>query len=297
MKKNGFVISTMLYSIFGIMIIIVFYILYLLVSNKSLLISSIDEIKNNLEITNTEEKIYIHFAVSDYLKDKYSNDFFQGIKLKVEEQLKQETNNTYIIDIGSEYTTLSEEKTSGISYEYSILNSHSEGSRYMNYHGSFGNYVIITETGSSRGGDKYNGYYVNGNMRAFLVNVLDPSEKISIIDSDFGPYHNDYRYMYVSIDKKNNYIYVKGMTEDETLVVSSSSGVYNGINFSINYSKSKYDPEDFSIINTENAYVYTSGTGKNIKFSYTANFNQIHNEWYTLNGALSSNMAACAALS
>ena len=53
-KKNGFVISTTLYSIFGIMLLTVFYILYLLSNNKILANSSINNIKEELSENETE---------------------------------------------------------------------------------------------------------------------------------------------------------------------------------------------------------------------------------------------------
>ena len=45
-KKNGFVISTTLYSVFGIMLLIVFYILYALSNNRYIITGSVNEIKD-----------------------------------------------------------------------------------------------------------------------------------------------------------------------------------------------------------------------------------------------------------
>ncbi len=48
MKKNGFIISTTLYSVFGIMLFIVFYIMFILASNRTLINSSITDIKDEI---------------------------------------------------------------------------------------------------------------------------------------------------------------------------------------------------------------------------------------------------------
>ena len=45
MRKNGFIISTTLYGIFGIMMITVFYILYILGANRTLVNTSTAQAK------------------------------------------------------------------------------------------------------------------------------------------------------------------------------------------------------------------------------------------------------------
>ena len=106
-KKNGFVISTTLYSIFGIMLITVFYILFLLSNNRMLLNTNISDIKNDLENSNFKtSKIKIILAsdtnienskideLKNYLKEENidSDIYFLPYRFYIsEEETKQGT--------------------------------------------------------------------------------------------------------------------------------------------------------------------------------------------------------------
>ena len=72
MKKNGFIISTTLYGIFGIMMITIFYILYILSTNRVTLNSSIEVVKKEIE-NYKYEKIYVNFLGTNAELDKLSN--------------------------------------------------------------------------------------------------------------------------------------------------------------------------------------------------------------------------------
>ena len=84
MKKNGFIISTTLYGIFGIMMITVFYILYILGANRTVVSTSTAQAKKGIE-TYKYDKIYVNFlGSSSDLNSKVSNSSIDELVKKLE---------------------------------------------------------------------------------------------------------------------------------------------------------------------------------------------------------------------
>ncbi len=85
-NKKGFVISTTLYSIFGIMLITVFYILYMLSNNRMILNTNIEDIKDGFNPidSSVSKKITVYIdknsEMEEYIKNKFNDS---NIDLKI----------------------------------------------------------------------------------------------------------------------------------------------------------------------------------------------------------------------
>jgi len=115
--KNGFVISTTLYAIFGILLIIIFYILYLLVNNRTLLSNATNDIKNELEndikIVVTDPIIVTHETnkqLIEYITEKKPSN---GKITIVRNDTNNEVTNTNEFNVGEYELTYTIEKSSG----------------------------------------------------------------------------------------------------------------------------------------------------------------------------------------
>lgn len=78
-KKNGFIISTTLYGIFGISMLTVFYILYILGTNRTIVDVSTKQVKKEIETVNYQ-KVYINFLGPKTLLDKITNTTIDNLK-------------------------------------------------------------------------------------------------------------------------------------------------------------------------------------------------------------------------
>lgn len=162
MKNNkGFVISTTLYSIFGIMLITVFYILYMLSNNRMVLNTNIEDIKEGLYSIDgsTTKKLTIYIdknsELEEYIKNKFKN---KNISVKIRNY---------------EYVDKSEE----INVVQQTLNSRVNGSRglYTEYVGTIYDTVIFATNNSNlAAGDiqEYNFCHV----------INDNCVKLSVVD-------------------------------------------------------------------------------------------------------------------
>lgn len=138
-NKKGFIISTTLYSIFGMMMITVFYILYILATNRTAVSATTNEVKNCLDntivVNNCETPLK---SLADKILDDYPRDKIETKEIIEDEDVKK------LVNYGK--TTLG----GGLDYQEDVIGVvnksnglYKDGGIYY-YHGNVdNNYVMI----------------------------------------------------------------------------------------------------------------------------------------------------------
>ncbi len=263
-NNNGFIISTMLYSIFGIIVIIIFYILYILANNKLFIITSINELKNGIENENTtsNEKILLNFIVSDQLKNTYTEAKLKDLTSNIGEELYG-----YNIDNKINYTTYSGDKTYLWTYNSRVVSYTpcTNLSMIYEYRGVLGDWVIVTKETDERYSIDGDNTFPSGISEAKLINVIN-GKTINLLpanDSELSSIHNitstcsstviDFNSslacFYTSLDRHvfirtfGDYLYVVVMPYNgASLYNPHYSDAYD--NTRIFYSRIKFDPDN-----------------------------------------------------
>ena len=273
MKSNkGFVISTTLYSIFGIMLLLVFYILYALSNNRMILSTSINDLKKELETNagnnysqDPSKSTYIHFGISKYLEDSYNNEVLKKIETNLEDKLKHN------VDIGVSYTNLSGEETSEIEAENSVIYDYSEtndsDSSCGKYHFVLGNYALVTKLCTSKTNTSTTKY--SGNPQAYLINVYNATDIISLFPTNMNYVYPYTRSIDAGIDNTNKYLYVK-------LVTGNSLSAGKGSLDSTHYIRIPYDSNTYNFDDSNIEYGYRALEDGKIQDS-TSNFTTLNN--------------------
>lgn len=276
-NKKGFVISTMLYSVFGIMLFIVFYILYLLSNYRISITTSVSSLKEGLEKMDT---IYLNFVISDYLKDSYTKEKLT----EIENQIESET--FYDVEIDITYTGLSYDINEFDVEDKKILEYYITGgtiivgspSSVYSFYGILGDNLLIVDTTGER--DK-------------IINVQDIDNPIELSRNYFNNSNLKYNsklYKYYAIDKINKYLYFKVSGIDDVSV-----GSYNWYENSTNYFRMEYDSDTYAIDSSTLSQVYqiTDDSDVYCKKSGCTSFNNIQNAYYNL-GITPKKTSTCA---
>ncbi len=168
MRKNGFIISTTLYGIFGIMMITVFYILYILGANRTLVNTSTAQAKKGIETYNYD-KVYVNFLGSESdLNSKVSDSNIDELVKKLESkniymEYDKSFTSTETIDIDNDnvnapfYQNIILKKI----YEYKS-NEEDDNYYYCSPYGDNSEMLGSTIIGLSPNGSKFLGVTKNG---------------------------------------------------------------------------------------------------------------------------------------
>jgi len=137
-KRNGFVISTTLYAIFGIMLLLVFYILYALSNNRYVVTSSIDEIKSVLRAQlppEYQQVEYIESTGTQYIDTGYVNSSDNNpYKIEIDFKFESLSNDGFVFgtarNTGNQYSFIFGYNLSDNAWIFSRLGSSGSGIRF-----------------------------------------------------------------------------------------------------------------------------------------------------------------------
>jgi len=243
-NRNGFVISTMIYSIFGIMIIIAFYILYILSNNKVVFMSNIENLKSGLE----KDKINVVFVMDQGLSDNERTLYINKIK-----SFSSQVNNknigmdVVINDIKTNKYYISRNGVKEL-YDDAYFPVYSSNS-IMYYYGIIGNKVLYSAKHQTGAG------WMSTNI--YMYDVMTET-----IES-FTPQYNGTNLSVAGFknDPDNNLLYIYG-----TVTVLSPTGISTLLHYYVVY---EYDNEgnltksDIEIDSTKyNALPFSVPTGE-----------------------------------
>ena len=302
MKKNGFIISTTLYGIFGIMMITVFYILYILGTNRTVVNASTAQVKKEIE-TYKYDKVYVNFLGSkDDLNSKVPDSSIDALVKELEskniymeydksftdtESIAANDNNApYYQNIivnkilefpGSDPYDLSTTfKTNDIPFTCNDTN-HS-GFRFLGITNN--KYMVFMESSrysSQRIRIRYTFvdiYNTNNKKQLYIESISEVSfSPINYVNSYFKQTSNDSIEICLELQKNSSNYYRKIITfnyDDSSYNINSSSNTRCGSS----YSELENYTEDTSITSPSIGGYYASD-GKTYSCNYDICFNYI----------------------
>ncbi len=301
LNKKGFALSVTIYSLFTIMLLLVFYILYIITSNKT----SAQEIKKDVEnkINGNPVKTSAHVVLSSNTiwTDEQKQELYRNLN---NEELN--TDIYYIDQVSTETITTAEFDAAATSiYDHSQFNESIEA-RAVKYLGAIGDYAIILNN------TFYNSSYKKKSAQLYAIkvfpksemgtyykftndktNLFYPMESSQVVSVDGTSIYNKIHKetwegdgsASVKIDTTNKMLYLKYYAETSMSGCSTTScgTIYGDNTVYITYS---YDYNDFTFnsIGYHLEYDYRSSGSRTTKQS--SNFSSLNSIYNSLDSGV-----------